>query len=252
MLDDISLGRYVPGVSTVHALDPRTKTIATLAIAVGMVQGVSLTGTALHLVMVVTTVALGRIPWVFVLRSLRPFAWLLLIVLTSHIMMRGYGNWQPGVALAGRLLGMLTLASLLSWTTQPLSIVAGLSSMGRPLARLGFPVDASAVALGLALRFAPVALDEARNIMRAQAARGADFSGIGRKLALVAPMLGTLFERAFERADTLSEAMEARGFMPGGRRSQYRRLGFHAPDALAFAITTIWIGMGILIEQWIG
>ena len=249
MLSDISLGRYVSGESPIHRLDPRTKTIATLVIAVGMVQGVSLVGTAWHIVVALCVIAFARLPWRYVARSLRPFIWLFAIVLASHVLINGAAGWITGIAFAGRLVAMIALASLLSWTTQPLAIVAGLRSLGSPLARIRVPVEAGATAIGLALRFAPIALDEAQNIIRAQAARGADFRGIRRKLALIIPLLGTLFERSFDRADILAEAMEARGYSSGTERTHYRRLGFTAVDLVAVGVVAAWLGVAIVVER---
>ena len=154
-----------------------------------------------------------------------------------------------GLSLALRLLVVIAMASLLSWTTAPLAIVAGLRSLGAPLTLLRVPVDAGAVAVGLSLRFAPIALSEATTILNAQAARGADFSGIRRKLSLIVPLLGALFERAFTRADVLAEAMESRGFSPGARRTHYRQLGFTWSDAAAAFVVAAWMAVGILLDR---
>jgi len=251
VLADISIGRYVPGKSAIHRLDPRTKTIAALVISVGMLQGTTLLGTAWHVAIALGAVALARLSWRFVLRSMRPFVWLVGVVLATHVLVGGLAAWPTGVALAGRLLAMVLIATLLSWTTQPLSIVAGFCALGAPLARLGVPVDVGATAVGLALRFAPIALSEAQTILRAQAARGADFRGVRRKLALVVPVLGTLFERAFARAEVLAEAMEARGYSPSAERSHYRALSWRRADLIGGLAVIIWIAGALLIDRGI-
>jgi len=138
-------------------------------------------------------------------------------------------------------MAMAMLASLLTWTTQPLAIVAALRLLGRPLARIGLPVDTGATAIGLALRFAPIALSEARTLMRAQVARGADFRGLRAKLTLAVPLLGTLFERAFARADTLAQAMDARSYLPRASRTYFRTLGWHGRDLLAACFVAAWL-----------
>ncbi len=248
MLSDISLGQYVPGTSPVHRLDPRTKTLAALAVAVGVLQGTGLAGTALHLGQAVACLALARLPARFVLRSLRPFVWLIAVVIAAHLVASGPAGWRTGVSLGGRLLSVILVAWLLSWTTQPLTIVAGLRALGAPLRVLRLPVDAAATAVGLALRFAPIALSEAQTILRAQAARGADMRGISAKARLLVPLLGALFERAFARADTLAEAMESRGFVPDARMTHYRQLGFSAADVIAAAAVLSWVAIGLAID----
>jgi len=249
MLTDISLGQYVAGESFIHHLDPRTKTLAALAVAVAVLQGKGLPGTLYHLALASACVALARLPLRFVGRSARPFTWLIGVVIVAHIAVEGFRGWQTGVALGGRLLAVILIAWLLSWTTQPLHIVAGLRSLGSPLRLFRLPVDAAATAIGLALRFAPIALVEAQTILRAQAARGADMRGIRAKIRLLVPLLGALFERAFSRADTLAEAMESRGFVHDGRMTHYRRLGFTSADAAACAGLVLWITLGIIIDR---
>jgi energy-coupling factor transport system permease protein len=248
VLSDISLGRYIHGDSILHRLDPRTKTIATVALSIGAVQGTGIVGSIVFVVMTLLALVVSGVPAGFVWRSLRAFTWLLLVVVIAHMVSGGIDAWLIGLAVAVRLLSIITLASLLGWTTQPLSIVAGLRSLGSPLARVGVPVDAGATAIGLALRFAPIALSEAHTILRAQAARGADFRGVRNKLAVAVPLLGALFERAFSRADTLAEAMEARGFVPGGHRTSYRELLFAWQDLWIVCVVVAWVGLVIALD----
>ncbi len=249
MLFDISLGRYVVGESVIHRLDPRTKAIAMLVLAIGLIQGSTLAGAVVHLLLAMGMVSLAGLPSAFVVRSLRPFVWLITIVFASHLLAGGAGGWTSGLALSGRLLAMVMLASLLSWTTQPLAVVAGLRALGAPLRRIGVPVDVSATAVGLALRFAPVALDEARDILRAQSARGADFRGIRNKIALLVPMLGTLFERAFVRAEVLADAMDSRGYRTDSERTWYRELRLRGIDAIAAVCVGAWLAVGAIADR---
>ena len=249
VLTDISLGRFVPGSSIIHRLDPRTKTIAALIASVIVLQGNSPWATLVHIVMGCVCVAVSGIPLRFVMRSVKPFIWLVAIIIAVHALTAGLTGAQTGAVLAVRLIVVVLVASLLTWTTAPLSVVAGLRSLGSPLEQLHVPVDAGATAIGLAMRFAPIALTEATTILNAQAARGADFRGIKRKLQLVVPLLGALFERAFSRADTLAEAMESRGFSPNARRTYYRELGFHISDAAAAAVVVLWATAGVLIDR---
>jgi energy-coupling factor transport system permease protein len=241
MLGDVSIGRHVPGRSAIHLIDARTKLLGFVALSIGVLQGDRIALTAIHCGLTICVLAAARLPWRFIGRSVRPFLWLSGIVLGSHLLVGGWGAITTGVSLAGRLLVMIVLASLLTWTTRPLDLIAAVRSIGSPLGRLGLPVDTGATAVGLALRFAPIALSEATTIIRAQRARGADFGGIGRMLSLAVPLLGALFERAFGRADALAEAMESRGYLPGAPRTYFRTLKWHRRDIVAACVIASWV-----------
>jgi energy-coupling factor transport system permease protein len=85
--------------------------------------------------------------------------------------------------------------------------------------------------------------------LRAQAARGADFRGLRRKLSLVVPVLGTLFERSFARAEVLAEAMEARGYQPAAPRTYYRLLKWTWRDLAAALAVSCWIGCALALDR---
>lgn len=138
---------------------------------------------------------------------------------------------------AGVRLGLLILqAALVTATTAPLDLVAGMERLLRPLRRCGVPAHDLAMMTGLALRFVPVLADEAQRIAAAQAARGADLQSPGRArlralVALVVPMLLGVFRRA----DRLAVAMESRGYRGEEGRSRWRRPRFGRGDLVAAA-----------------
>jgi energy-coupling factor transport system permease protein len=86
----------------------------------------------------------------------------------------------------------------------------------------------------IALRFIPTLLVELESIMRAQRARGADFTHGGplRRARALVPVLVPLFIVSFRRADELALAMEARCYVPGVRRTRLHPLRAGRADAL--------------------
>jgi energy-coupling factor transport system permease protein len=86
-------------------------------------------------------------------------------------------------------------------------------------------------------------------ILRAQAARGADFADGGplRRGRAMIPVLVPLTVGAFRRADELAEAMESRGYRGGEGRTRYRELRFRRRDALALAGTALILAVGVLL-----
>ncbi len=77
---------------------------------------------------------------------------------------------------------------------------------------------------------------EAESLARAQAARGAGFGtgkgGPVKKIRLALPLLIPLFTGALEHAGILAEAMEARGYVPGRKRSSLDEYFWKGQDSL--------------------
>jgi energy-coupling factor transport system permease protein len=66
---------------------------------------------------------------------------------------------------------------------------------------------------------------------------------IGAILSLIVP----LFVSAFQRAEDLANAMEARGYQPGEHRTRYKVLKMRTPDWLLLAgAALLLIGMILL------
>src|SRR5262249_39843220 len=72
---------------------------------------------------------------------------------------------------------LIFLASqLLALTTSPVALAEGIALLLRPLRRLRLPADEFALMTLIALRFLPLLLDEANQLIKAQQSRGASFS----------------------------------------------------------------------------
>ncbi len=143
-----------------------------------------------------------------------------------------------------RLIMMISITMLLTSTTKPMDLTYGLEWYMKPLKYLHFPVHEVAMTLSIALRFIPTILDETDRIMKAQASRGVDFNrgGLFKRFKAVISLIIPLFVSSIERSEELSNAMEARGYDPKGKRSRYRILKFHLCDLLAFIIIGIIFG----------
>ncbi len=99
----------------------------------------------------------------------------------------------------------------------------------------------------IALRFIPTLIEEADKIMKAQSARGADFSSgsVTSRARAMIPLLVPLFISAFRRAGDLAFAMEARCYRGGEGRTRLHILKFRKGDAVAFVITGLLIPVTI-------
>ena len=75
-------------------------------------------------------------------------------------------------------------------------------------------------------------MQETDKIMKAQTARGVEFSSgpIKDRLKAIVPLLIPLFISSFKRAEELAIAMEARGYRGGEGRTKYRQLSWGIAD----------------------
>jgi len=141
-----------------------------------------------------------------------------------------------------RLSTVVVAAALMTLTTAPMQLTAGLERLFSPAKRLGVPVAELALMISIALRFIPVLVDEAERLRKAQISRGADFTGnpIRRARSLI-PLLVPLFVAAFERADHLALAMESRCYQPGAERTHYHQLTLATRDLVAATLVLLTI-----------
>ena len=75
-----------------------------------------------------------------------------------------------------RLVLLLIMSSILTFTTSPLKLTDAMESLLSPFKRLGLPAHELAMMMTIALRFVPTLIEETDKIMKAQASRGADFT----------------------------------------------------------------------------
>ncbi|MCQ3908551.1 MAG: energy-coupling factor transporter transmembrane protein EcfT [Mycoplasmoidaceae bacterium] len=78
--------------------------------------------------------------------------------------------------------------------------------------------------IAVAVRFVPNLFDEANKIISAQASRGVDFrnGNIIVKIKAINSLVIPMFAASFNHAEKLSDAMEARNFVPRAKRTKYR------------------------------
>jgi energy-coupling factor transport system permease protein len=124
-----------------------------------------------------------------------------------------------GLYFVVRIVLLVGLTSLLTYTTSVVSLTDGLVSLMRPLARLKVPTEDIATMFSIALRFIPVTAEEAEKIMVSQSARGAVFDKGGpiKRAKAWVPVMIPLFVSLFRRADDLACAMETRCYVGKGR-----------------------------------
>lgn len=134
-----------------------------------------------------------------------------------------------------RLIIIITLSTILTLTTKPTDLNLGLEQLLKPLNIIKINSEEIAMIISIALRYIPTLLDEANKIMLAQASRGVDFSEgkFKDKIMQIISLLVPMFIISFKRSDELANAMEARNFIPGNKRTRLHVLTWKTPDTLS-------------------
>ena len=234
MLKDITLGQYFPGTSFLHQLDPRCKIIATLIVIVAIFLAESLPAYGLITVFILLCFFISHLPLKLILKSLKPLWVIIILTMGIHVFTTsGTVIWQWGILhitwegirqgalMTARLIYLIVFSSLLTYTTSPIVLTDGIEHLLNPFRRIGVPAHELAMMMTIALRFIPTLLEETDRIMKAQTARGANFTSgsIMQRGRNMIPLLVPLFVSAFRRADDLATAMEARCYRGGEGRT---------------------------------
>ena len=245
-------GMYMAADSALHRLDPRVKMGIALALMAISFTAHSVASYALLTACVIAVAILSAAPPMALLRTLRAIFWLGCfmfvfrlfttpgqpLVVVGQLTM----TWEgllAGATQIYRLCLLVVISALLTFTTSPTQLAHGLEAVFKPLTRIGLPVREFVLVLTIALRFAPVMLEEIDKISKAQQARGVDMYSRNplRQMQSWSPLFVPIFVAAFRRAEELSTAMESRGFRGTQYRTRLYQLRLSRRDLLAALIT---------------
>ena len=256
MMDKLIFGRYIPGDSWIHKLDPRAKLMGSMYFIWIIFLANNWQTYFLLFLFTMFVIQLSKIKLSFFINGVKPLIWLILFTVILQVLFTGggtvYFSWGPivvsqegllnGIFIFCRFVLIIFMSTLLTLTTMPLSLTDAIEYLLRPLVFLKVPVYEIALMLSIALRFVPTLMDETEKIMNAQRARGVDFGegNVFQQMKAIVPLLIPLFVSSFNRAEELATAMEARGYQGGEGRTKYRQLKWASRDNLVI------IGYGLL------
>ena len=209
-----TVGRYVPGESFFHRIDPRIK----LSINIIFIVMVFIID---DFIMLGGLLALAILGFLFSGLKIKQLAKMIipvvvigifLFIANSFLLKEGYGTGADGLVakdlkeagvirtngfyfdtiewsfltisdrsvlqtafIAGRIYIMIIATTILTATTKPMALTKAIEDLLLPLKLLFVPVHIIAMIISIALRFVPTLLEEAQRIMKAQASRGVDF-----------------------------------------------------------------------------
>lgn len=263
MIKDITIGQYFPGNSFIHKMDARMKIILIVILIASIFVCKNIISLATIILATVILVAISRIAPKTILKSIKPLAIIIIITAVLNIF---YGTGDPlvtigklsitangietAIFMAVRIITLVVISSLLTYTTSPTELTDALERLLKPLKLIKVDVHSIAMTMTIALRFIPTLVEEIDKIMSAQKSRGADMDSGGlihRSKALI-PVLIPLFVSAFRRAGELAYAMECRCYRGGDGRTKMKVMKMSAKDFLALFVVIALLGVIILLN----
>ena len=149
-----------------------------------------------------------------------------------------------------RVLNLITLSALLTFTTKPTDLNGGIEGIFKPFKFLRRGVSILAMMMSIALRFIPTLLNETQKILKAQASRGVDFNDgkFSEKIMQIVSLLVPMFVTSYKKAEDLANAMEARGYIPGDERTRIYELKYHLADILVYIFLLAFFSATIVLK----
>lgn len=261
MIRDITIGQYYPSHSILHRLDPRTKIMGTVFFIISLFVGNSILTYGVATLFLAVMIKISKVPLKFILKGLKPIIILLLFsVIINMLFTPGEAIVSIGffhitkegirlaVFLAIRLVYLVIGSSLMTFTTTPTALTDGLERLFQFLKVVKVPVHEVAMMMAIALRFIPILTEELDKIMKAQAARGADFNRgtLKEKVHGLIPIMVPLFIAAIRRSNDLAMAMEARCYYGGEGRTRMKPLVYEKRDYISYLIVMAYF-IGIIV-----
>lgn len=146
-----------------------------------------------------------------------------------------------------KTISTIPIVLLFVCTTNPSEFAASLSKIGVSY-RIGY-------AVALALRYIPDIQREYRDISLAQQARGTEMSkkaSLVNRLKAASTILIPLILSSMERIETISNAMELRGFGKGKKRTWYSGRKFAVADIVSITVCVLLMITSLLITYFNG
>ncbi|GIN22793.1 MAG TPA: energy-coupling factor transporter transmembrane protein EcfT [Bacillus bacterium] len=255
MMEKMIFGRYIPGDSILHRMDPRSKLLFVFGFILIVFLANNVVTYGMLVGFVIMVILLSKMNVRFLVNGLKPVIYLIIFTFILQLLFNKEGEvifsigkfhiYEEGLRMAIfisiRFFLLVFVTTLMTLTTTPITLTDGLESLMKPLNRVKFPVHELALMMSISLRFIPTLMDETDKIMKAQMARGVEFSSgpIKDRIKSIVPLLIPLFVSSFKRAEELATAMEARGYRGGEGRTKYRLLEWKGRDTAAAAVFVI-------------
>lgn len=249
---DTPVGRYFPGKSLMHRLDPRAKLFSFFILLAAIILAHSVLGYIALSLGVSAILSIAGLGLKDIIKPMLALKWFIVVVFLMNLLFYSPDTawvswWIFKPSLAGSLQGfgvvfrmilLSILAAALMATTSPIQMTSALESLLKPLSIVRIPTEEIAMILSVAIQFVLVLQEETETIRMAQTARGAKFDSrrLSDKATTIMPLVIPVFLAAFSRADDLALAMESRGYRGAKYRTRRRSRSFSFYDFTAIIL----------------
>jgi energy-coupling factor transport system permease protein len=243
---------YMPGVSPLHKLDPRTKIVAVMLLGILAFRIENFAGIGALFMLFFALALISQLPKTVFFRAVRPMMLFIIFIflaqlfftdgraLTSIWIMRpSFEGLENGIKLVARFILLLIFAAFLTASTDPSAITCGIERILRPLPLrwLGTSSYELATMMNISISFLPLLFERVERTKAAQTARGMDF--VKNPFHSVPALTIPLLRGVIRDAEELALAMESRGYN-GTRRTSIHELSMQKRDWAALFILVIF------------
>jgi len=234
---------FVRGHTIYHRLDPRVRLAISLSIF-----SVSLVSESILFVSVLIALTLGIVS---IARIIRRFAKSMVFTAIVSLIAFGLnyffnpGNPHQAVVFGVRLFAVISSTSLFFLTTTP-------DELEQVMKWLRLPADFITIFV-IAIRFVPVLMMDALQIMDAQRSRGLEFDrgNFIRRLRNTIPILVPLIAVALNRSLDLAEAMDSRAYGATKRPTSLYKLSLGTGDYVVLILNALGLTIGIYLSVFV-
>ena len=258
MLKDITFGQYFESKSLIHKTDPRVKILLMILIIVFVFIASNAVSMLLSVVFVFLVMIISKVPFKMYLKNIKAILPVVIFTGIINIFYSTTGTvlvefWKLSITTGGiyravfmamRIVLLIFVSALLTYTTTPNDLTDAIESLLTPLKFIGLKaaVHTLAMMMTIALRFIPTLIEEAEKIMNAQKARGADLEsgGLVQRVKALIPILIPLLISSVRRASELAEAMECRCYNGGEGKTRMKQMTLKMLDLLASLVCILY------------
>lgn len=257
MIKDITFGQYFNTDSIIHRIDPRLKIMLLIVLIVVLFLCNGFLSLGIFTLLTIFILISSRVSFKLYFKNLKAILPIIIFTSLLNLFYTKSGSEFPlfwnisiysdgvykAVFMSSRILLLILISSILTYTTTPNDITDAIERLLKPLSFLGLEnaVHTLSMMMTIALRFIPTLIDETDKIMNAQKARGADLEsgGILKRIKALLPILIPLLFSSVRRAYDLAEAMESRCYNGGKGRKRMKQMRMASSDYITLIISLI-------------
>lgn len=260
----MNFGQFYNTKSIIHQLDPRIKLLSLIIFGTQIFFIDSIQNYIVIICTMFFLVYLSHVPFKLFLKSTKSICSIILFTSILNIFFITNGNvifkffflritdcsLMLAIKMSLRLIILVFLTSLLTFTTSTLRLTDALVNILSPLKKI-LPTNEISMILSITLRFIPILSEEFKMIMKAQTMRGIDFKSknINERIKNYLALLIPIFISAFRRADDLAFAMQARCYDPNIKRNSLKKLKLQAADFFAILFLIAFFFLTCFLEN---